>query len=105
MRVTAQDRQEAEERLREWLQPGDTVYTILRHVSRSGMLRYISPVLLKERPYHLDYAVGQYLDRSIGKHDEGVRCDGAGMDMGFDLVYSLSRSLFGDGYALKQAWL
>lgn len=37
----AQERQEAIERLREILKPGDTVYTIIRHVSRSGMQRSI----------------------------------------------------------------
>lgn len=37
----AQERQQAIERLREILKPGDTVYTIIRHVSRSGMQRSI----------------------------------------------------------------
>jgi hypothetical protein len=30
---------------------------------------------------------------------------GCGMDMGFHVVYSLSQTLFNDGYALKQRWL
>ena len=38
------ERDEARERLLEMLRPGDTVHTILRHVSRSGMSRSISPV-------------------------------------------------------------
>lgn len=37
---------EARKRLKEVLKPGDTVYTILRHVSRSGMTRHISLVHL-----------------------------------------------------------
>jgi hypothetical protein len=36
------ERDEAREQLRQWIKPGDTVYCILRHVSRSGMQRRIS---------------------------------------------------------------
>ena len=35
------ERQEAREDLLKWLKPGDTVYTVLDHVSRSGMSRAI----------------------------------------------------------------
>jgi hypothetical protein len=40
------DRGSALEHLHDWLKPGDTVYTVLRHVSRSGMLREIGVILL-----------------------------------------------------------
>lgn len=36
-----QEQTEAIAKLREWLKPGDTVYTILEHVSSSGMSRSI----------------------------------------------------------------
>lgn len=35
----------------------------------------------------------------------GIKVEGAGMDMGFHLVYSLSQRLFGDGYKLSHRWL
>ena len=35
----------------------------------------------------------------------GVTMRGAGMDMGFALVYNLAHALHGDGYALKQRWI
>jgi hypothetical protein len=46
-------RQEAIAQLREWIKPGDTVYTIVRHVSRSGMQRTIGVVLrrVSNRPF------------------------------------------------------
>lgn len=101
------ERQEAKERLLEWLKPGDTVYTILRHRSRSGMSRVIGVVLLKDGvDLHPNYAVSKFLGWNLGKADrDGISVSGCGMDMGFHLVYELSQGLFGDGYALKQRWL
>ena len=37
------ERDEARARLREILKPGDTVYTVLRHVSASGMSQVLYP--------------------------------------------------------------
>ena len=34
-----------------------------------------------------------------------VGVGGCGMDMGFHLVYTLSRELFDDGYYVKHEWL
>ena len=39
-------------------------------------------------------AIGETFDREYG----GVKVGGAGMDMGFHLVYVLSRELYGSGY-------
>lgn len=36
MKITAKERAEQIEKLRNWFPKGSTVYTILRHVSRSG---------------------------------------------------------------------
>ncbi len=111
------DRTEAVERLRESLKPGDTVHVILRHVSRSGMQRILSPVKLEtcekckgqEAPcgycrgagtqvLHLGYNAAVALGWRPSK-DQGVYVDGCGMDMGFHLVYELSYLLFSEkGY-------
>lgn len=102
MRQSAKDKeqQEAIARLKEWLKPGDTVYTILRHVSRSGMQREISLRFFgdkREAAYDLDYTVAQALGRRIGRHG-GIIIGGCGMDMGFALVYDLSSALWPSGY-------
>lgn len=98
------DVEEAKERLRGWVQPGDTLYTVLGHVSRSGMVRDIGvreivPTPGEREPVtmlDLDWNVARVTGRRLTDH--GVRCNGAGMDMGFDLIYSLSRSLFPGGF-------
>lgn len=96
------ERQEAIERLREWIKPGDTVYTVLDHVSRSGMSRNIRVVLLKTNPdtgevvtLHPNHAVALAIGAKQAKHGDGLTIGGCGMDMGFHLVNSLSAVLYG----------
>jgi len=89
-----------------WLKPEDIVYTILRHVSQSGMMRHISIIAIKENePITLDYHVARLLGEPMAKGNSGIKRSGCGMDIGFDIVYSLSTILFGDGYKLKHRWL
>jgi hypothetical protein len=93
--------EESRKGMLEILKPGDTVRTILRHVSRSGMCRRISPVIIKDGSIlHPDYAVSVLLNGKPLRYSdpEGVRMDGCGMDMGFALVYNLSCLLFPDGF-------
>ena len=96
----AKERNEAIEELRELLKPGDTVYCILRHVSRSGMMRAISPIIVKdgEAPWEISYLVAPATGRKFNQKHGGVTVSGCGMDMGFELVYTLSRTLWPDGF-------
>ena len=98
-----QERAEAIAKLREWIKPGDTVYTVLEHVSRSGMQREIRVVLMRQDPdygivdLHPNHAVASALRMRQGKRD-GLIVSGCGMDMGFHLVYELSHVLYPDGF-------
>ena len=117
--TTTTARDEAIERLRQWLKPGDTVWTILRHCSRGHTRRTIDLIHLTTKyPANVQCASAgevQVLALSwnaadiLGlKHDrdrEGLIINGCGEDMGFRLVYELSKALFDDGYALKHKWL
>jgi hypothetical protein len=105
-RVSKTERAEAQAKLREWLKPGDTVHTTLRHVSRSGMQRTIELVICAPRiehdetrtvPYAIGWAVARALDRRFDRDRGGVKIGGCGMDMGFALVYELGRALWPDG--------
>jgi hypothetical protein len=104
------EQQEAIERLRSWIKPYDTLFTILRHCSNSGMSRVIDVVAIRgtrKKPdvsaygYNIALALGWKFDRKR----EGIRIGGCGMDMGFHVVYELSSVLFGNGYKLNQRWL
>lgn len=106
-KFSKQEQAEAREQLRKMINPGDKVYTILRHVSRSGMTRWISCIIIKDgQPLDCTYRVAKALGWSVDTHNhEGVQVNGCGMDMGFHLVYELSYVLFGDGYSLTKGWL
>jgi hypothetical protein len=88
----------------EALRPGDTITTVLRHRSSSGMYRAIDLYLLgcdeEGRPTRqwLSYWTAH---AGVGRWDErreAVGTSGAGMDMGFHLVYTLSHMLFPKGF-------
>lgn len=88
--------EEAQTELRRMLPPGSTVQTILRHVSRSGMTRAISPVVDGEDATWLVCKAFPFFKRNA-RHD-GITVGGCGMDMGFWLVYELSHALYPDGF-------
>ena len=99
-----QAKEEARRKLKELLPPGSTVYTILKHVSRSGMLRVIDMAIVQDDqttsiPYGLLEDVGFFEYFPIDKNEQGFRATGAGMDMGFDMVYNLSVMIYDKGFA------
>jgi hypothetical protein len=98
--------------LTHYVREGAKVYTILRHVSASGMSRDISLVVAQgdeiiDITYYAAHALGDKLIASKGHR--AIRQGGCGMDMGFNLVYNLSSVLFAGqeraGYVLKQGWI
>jgi len=101
-----------EQLLTNYVKEGQTVYTVLRSVSSSGMTRNISLYIadgdkIEDITYWASIASGATLREVNGSR--AIRVNGCGMDMGFHLVYNLSSVLFHGkdraGYILKQAWL
>ena len=96
---TQSSKQEARERVLELVKPGDTVYTILRHVSRSGMSRIIDLVIMQDgEPQSISGMSYKILDSPLDRDRWGVKVGGTGMDMGFAVVYDLSYRLFPEGF-------
>lgn len=95
---------EAIARLADYLEPGDTVYCILRHRSASGMTRTVQLVTIEQDATRgpwvasLGYNAAAALALPYDRDREGVKVQGAGMDMGFWLVYELGRTLWPEGY-------
>lgn len=93
------EQQEAQDQLREWIKPGDTLYTVLRHVSASGMTRWIDVYRMTDNdPHWLSSLVAKATNMTLDRKREAIKIGGAGMDMGFAIVYELSHALYGDGY-------
>ena len=91
-------KEEAIKVLREELKPGDTINTILRHVSRSGMSRSVS---LLKGDWDITYLAALSMGDKIDQKHGGIKIGGCGMDMGFALVYNLGYALFPDGFAVE----
>jgi hypothetical protein len=87
---------EAIEYLKQHIKAGDTLYTKLEKVSSSGMSRQIKVLDIKDETPILGYTL---------KDNGALVVKGCGMDMGFHVIYSLSQTLFNDGYAIKQRWI
>jgi hypothetical protein len=109
----AVDKELARMRLREMFAENDrnTVYTVLRHVSASGMSRDISLKVvdrgeLRDITYTAAIAMGETPKDKNGHRV--IRVSGCGMDMGYHLVHSLSSVLYPDqvraGYVLDHEW-
>jgi hypothetical protein len=96
------ERDEFISKLRATLKPGDTLTTVLRSVSRSGMSRVIDVYHFSakhgkvERSW-LSYWIAKACGFSFNDRPEGIKIGGCGMDMGFSIVYDLGRTLYPDG--------
>mgnify|MGYP001568286349 CR=1 FL=1 len=104
--------------LEKYCPPGTKVYCVLRSAARSGMSRVIQLFVVDPsdgRLVRVGHWAARLLDRQFDCDRNGVRSQGAGQDMGFELVYSISSVLYGrneDGsyskegaYSLKHEWL
>lgn len=97
--ANTQEREEAIENLRSMLPPGSTVYTILRHVARSGMMRRVSlSTIIDGHPHDLDGRAARACGWTWDRDNGGIRVSGCGMDMGFHLVSQLGMVLYPKGY-------
>ena len=99
MRYTKEEVTEAREQLLAMLKPGSTVWTVVKHVARSGMSRHISCYVVQGADIRwIDGYVAKVTGYPFDREREALRVGGCGMDMGSQLVYSLSRTLYPDGF-------
>jgi hypothetical protein len=93
------------------LRKGDEVYAIVRHVSKSGMNRWIDLFVVRD-----DRVIGilstrassphqwQQIRKTLGERDTehaGWKVHGTGMNMCQHLVSRVSQVVFNDPYALR----
>jgi hypothetical protein len=118
VRETAKTRREREQReaadkLRAMLGDQPRIYTVLRHVSASGMSRDISLMVADgDDIINITYTAATVLGDRVreSRGHWAIRVGGCGMDMGFHLVYTLSDRLYREtrdraGYVVDHRWL
>ena len=118
------EKTEAISKLRSMLKPKDNVYTIISHVSRSGMqrsVRVLLPVRESVNVYPVNEGTGRRdydaapkvkhrttvqdvswlvayaLGMKFDRENGGVKIGGCGMDMAFSIVYDLGQTLWPKG--------
>ena len=97
-KYTKSEVEEATQKLKTLLKPGDVVYSLLTHRSRSGMSRRFRLFIARNNEIEdITFWAGRVMGWSLND-DHELRVSGTGMDMGFHTVYSLSNHLFPDGY-------
>jgi hypothetical protein len=98
-RQATADRQRGQEFLADLLKPGDTVYANVNHVAPSGMTRWISLYVARGSDIiDISWHAAKLIGRPVNtRNHAGIECGGVGMDMGFELVYSLGRALWPEG--------
>ena len=88
------------------------LYTICKHVSRTGMMRHIDVIFITEdrTPININWYIEQLGLFNRAKHyntlnADSLRVSGCGMDMGYYVVSTLSSVLFNDYKVITQRWL
>lgn len=101
--LAANELTETKEKLLSLLNGNRTVYTLVKRVSSSGMSRHIQCFIVRDgRICNITYWASKILGYKINRDTGGLIVGGCGMDMGFHVVYSLSRRLFPDGFKLDE---
>ena len=84
----------AEKKLDELLNRKQEIYSIIRHVSQSGMTRHISFFIIHNNEiWHIDNLISDYLDYRSNKNYNGLVVQGCGMDMAFSVVNHLQEKM------------
>jgi hypothetical protein len=95
---TKDNYQESVNYLKKIFEVDRTVYTMLNHVSGSGMTRHISLFVARNnRVLNITWYVADVLGYKRSDKTGGLVVSGCGMDMGFHVVYSLGNALYPNG--------
>ena len=104
-KLLASERAAAIRLLKENVKEGDTLYTIVTKVNVLNSARWMRVLDIKDgSPSHWNYYVSKALGYKL-KDDGTIYVKGGGMDMGFHVVSTLSRVLYGSENKIKHRWL
>ena len=98
------ERSEACAALKNIIKPGSTVYTMVTHVARSGMMRHVRVLVAHEGAIvdvtsTVGLATG--IPVCVRHYRAALKRSGCGMDLAWDTVHRLGRSLFPEGGPLE----
>jgi methyltransferase-like protein len=96
-----QTQAEAFEYFKKNLTLNDTIYCIIRHVSKSGMTRHIAFFDIKDnQTSFLNTRIADLLGYKMNKHHDALVVGGCGMDMAFSVVNNLQETMNSTSFAV-----
>jgi hypothetical protein len=99
MKEKISNKESAIARHREFLKPGQAIYTKVEHVSQSGMSRDVSVYIVQENKIiNITYLIGEAMGLKRNRKTEGLRIVGCGFDAGFEIAYQIGRALWPEGF-------
>ena len=76
------------------LKVDQTIYSIIRHVSQSGMTRHISFFYIRNNePRFITNRISDFLEYKMNKYHDAIVVGGCGMDMAFSVVNHLQEQM------------
>ena len=103
--TTTTELQNAKDKLIGLLQETDTIYTVLRSVSKSGLSRSISFFIIKNGDIHyINHDIAKILGYRFNKFFDGLIVKRCGTDAGFHVVHTLLREL-NAGLTISHRWI
>ncbi len=98
---TATERTDAADMLRNLCPENASIYAVRLHTAKSGATHDVTFFVVSEgRAVGIDWLICRILGLHISPVNSGVRIKGGGMDMAYHVIDSLSRALYGKGYAI-----
>lgn len=95
MKLATEDLTARIEQAKKSFPEGTTIYTVVKHVARSGMMRRIAPiVIVKGEARNVSAIVSDVLGWKW-TDDDAVQVSGCGMDMAFHLVSRFAEEVHG----------
>lgn len=96
------EKETAKEFLIKLLSKKNTIYSLVRHISKSGMCREIDFFCCENNDLvRITYEISKVLKSKIGKTG-GIRIKGCNTDLTIGLINELSMSLFDKSFSLRR---
>lgn len=95
MKLAEKERLERVEQAKKQFPEGTAIYTVVKHVARSGMMRRIAPIVVVDgEARNISGIVSHVLGWNF-TDDGAIQVSGCGMDMGFHLVSRFAEEVHG----------
>lgn len=99
---TNAERDHAINKLREELQPGTIIYTVLRHMIQSGTVQWLEFYHISDNQLsRITWEVTQVIGGTYCRKHDAFRAALCGMDAGVSAAYTLGEVLYANRHAFK----